>query len=131
MHQRRQLKPGYFILEGSNSFATVYFFYYFYFFMQQAYGFGNRANLLLAAVNVGAVYAIIVWQAGKFAQRFGYFNALKVGFVVMIAAMALGLAVHTAAGHVVVMAIMVAGMSFIWPTLEALASEGESPAGLQ
>jgi len=131
MFHRRQLKPGYFVLEGLNSFATVYFFYYFYFFMHEAYGFGNRANLLLAAITVGAIYAVVAWQAGKFAERFGYFNALKVGFAVMIIAAALGLAVHSAAGHIFVMAIMVAGMCFTWPTLEALTSEGESAAGLQ
>jgi len=32
----------------ANSFATVYYFYYLYFFMQQRFGFGNQANLMLA-----------------------------------------------------------------------------------
>ena len=45
----RRLKAGYFTLEGLNSFATVYYFYYFYFFMQTEFGFGNKANLALAA----------------------------------------------------------------------------------
>ena len=79
----RRLKTGYFILEGLNSFATVYYLYYFYFFMQTVFGFGNQANLALAALN-GAVYAVMAWQGGKFAQRFGYFTALKVGFVIMM-----------------------------------------------
>ena len=47
----RRLKTGCFVLEGLNSFATVYYFYYFYFFMQTVFGFGNRANLMLAALN--------------------------------------------------------------------------------
>ena len=125
----RRLKTGYFILEGLNSFASVYYFYYFYFFMQTMFGFGNKANLLLAALN-GAVYAIMAWQGGRFAQRFGYFTALKIGFVVMMAALAVGGQLHSAGGHILVMAVTVVGLCFTWPTLEALVSEGEEPAGL-
>src|SRR5215831_10063297 len=81
----RRLKTGYFVLEGLNSFAVVYYFYYFYFFMQKVHGFDNKANLVLAAVN-GGTYAVCAWWAGKFAQRAGYFTALKLGFFVMFAA---------------------------------------------
>jgi MFS family permease len=126
----RRLKSGYFVLEGLNSFATVYYFYYFYFFMQTVYGFGNKANLALAALN-GAVYAVMAWQGGNFAQRFGYFTALKTGFVIMMGALAVGSQVHSAGGHIVVMAVTVVGMCFTWPTLEALVSEGETRAGVQ
>jgi len=126
----RRLKSGYFILEGLNSFATVYYFYYFYFFMQTTFGFGNTANLALAALN-GAVYAVMAWQGGNFAQRFGYFTALKAGFVVMMGALAVGSQLHSAAGQIVVMAMTVVGMCFTWPTLEALVSEGETRAGVQ
>ena len=35
MHLRRH-KTGYFVLEGLNSAATVYYFYYFYFYMEQS-----------------------------------------------------------------------------------------------
>ena len=63
----RRLKSGYFILEGLNSFATVDYFYYFYFFMQTVFGFDNKANLWLAALN-GVVYAVgcivyCIWSA--------------------------------------------------------------------
>ncbi len=126
----RRLKTGYFVIEGLNSFAVVYYFYYFYFFMQKAHGFGNRANLMLAALN-GATYAACAWWAGKFAQRFGYFTALKVGFGIMMGALGTGLLVHSAAGHISVMLCTVVGMSFTWPTLEALVSEEEPAAGLQ
>jgi len=126
----RRLKAGYFILEGLNSFATTYYFYYFYFFMQTAFGFGNKANLALAALN-GAVYAIMAWQGGNFAQRFGYFTALKTGFVIMIGTLVIGSQLHTASGHILVMAVAVVGMCFTWPTLEALVSEGETRAGVQ
>ena len=71
----RRLKNGYFALEALNSFTTVYYLYYVYFFMQTTFGFGNKANLLLAALN-GAIYAVMARQGGKFAQRFGYFTAL-------------------------------------------------------
>jgi predicted MFS family arabinose efflux permease len=126
----RRLKTGCFVLEGLNSFATVYYFYYFYFFMQTVYGFGNKANLALAALN-GAVYAIMAWLGGNFAQRFGYFTALKVGFVIMMGTLVIGSQLHSASGHIVVMAVTVVGMCFTWPTLEALVSEGETRAGVQ
>src|SRR5208282_1812517 len=114
----RRLKTGYFILEGLNSFASVYYFYYFYFFMQTVFGFGNKANLALAALN-GAVYAVMAWQGGNFAQRFGYFTALKVGFLTMIVALAIGSQLHSAGAHILVMAMTVVGVCFTWPTLEA------------
>ena len=126
----RQLKTGYFIVGGLNSFATVYYQYDLYFFMQSAFGFDNRANLELAALN-GALYTVGSIVGGKFAQRVGYFPALKLGFVVMIAAMAAGLGLDSARGQILVMAMMVIGMCFTWPTLEALISEGEDPAGVQ
>ena len=59
----RRLKTGCFILEGLNSFGTVYYFYYFYFLMQTEFGFGNKANLALAALN-GVVYALMAWLGG-------------------------------------------------------------------
>jgi predicted MFS family arabinose efflux permease len=126
----RRLKTGYFLLEGMNSFATVYYFYYFYFYMQKAFEFGNKANLTLAALN-GATYAVFAWWGGRFAQRYGYFNALKLGFGLMIASLALGARLTTASGQIATMLGTVIGMCFTWPTLEALVSEGESPAGVQ
>jgi predicted MFS family arabinose efflux permease len=126
MHHRR-LKLGYFVLEGVHSFSTVHYFYYFFFFMQSAYGFGNKANLVLAALN-GLVYAAGSWQAGKLAQRWGYFSALKLGFGIMAGALAVGLFVDSWLAQSAVMLVTVVGMCFTWPTLEALAAEGETPA---
>ena len=125
----RKLKTGYFVLEGLNSFATVYYFYYFYFYMQQVFGYGNKANLLLAALN-GATYAVGAWWGGKFAQRHGYFTALKLGFGLMMGALLVGLGLTSATGQILVMTATVVGMCFTWPTLEALVSEGETPSGL-
>jgi predicted MFS family arabinose efflux permease len=126
----RRLKTGYFVLEGLNSAATVYYFYYFYFYMEKVFGFGNKANLCLAALNGGA-YALLAWGGGRFAQRFGYFTALKIGFGVMAGALGVGSQLQSAPGQIVVMVAVVAGMCFTWPTLEALVSEGEPRAGLQ
>src|ERR1041384_1173670 len=126
----RRLKTGYFVLEGLNSFAVVYYFYYFYFFMHKAHAFDNQANLILAALN-GGTYALCAWWGGRFAQRAGYFTALKLGFFIMLAALAAGPFVHSAASHIAVMVLTVIGMSFTWPTLEALVSEEEPPGGLQ
>jgi predicted MFS family arabinose efflux permease len=125
----RRLKIDCFILEGLNSFATVFYFYYLYFFMQHEYGFGNRANLELAAAN-GLIYSFAVWQGGKFAQRSGYFSALKLGFFIMAGALAVGARLHTVLGQIAVMVATILGMCFTWPTLEALVSEGETPADL-
>jgi predicted MFS family arabinose efflux permease len=127
---RRNVKTGYFILEGLNSFATVYYCYYLYFFMAKAFGFGNRANLSLAALN-GFICIFAAWWGGKFAQRFGNFTALKLGFFTMGAALTCGIFVQSVPGQIVVMAVMLIGMCFTWPTLEAMASEGETSAGIQ
>jgi MFS family permease len=124
-----RLKTGCFVLEGLNAFATTLYFYYLYFFMHQRFGFGNKANLLLAAAS-GFVYAVAVFLGGKFAQRAGYFTALKLGTAVMIATLAVGASLDSAAGHVLVMMVTTVGMCLTWPALEALVSEGETPASL-
>lgn len=127
---QRQLKTGYFVFEGLNSFGTTFYFYYLYFFMQSAFGFGNKANLGLAALN-GLIYMVASWWGGRFAQRFGYFTALKLGLGVMIGSMIAATQINSALGQVLVMCVMTTGTCLTWPTLEALVSEGESPAGLQ
>ena len=126
----RKLKPGYLVVEGLNSLATTYYFYYLYFFMEQRYGFGSQANLALAAFN-GAVYMMGAWGAGQFAQRFGYFTALKIGFATMLVGLAAGPQAGTAAAQIAATGVIVLGMSFTWPTLEAMVSEGETRSGLQ
>jgi predicted MFS family arabinose efflux permease len=130
MLTRRQLKAGYFALEGLNSFGTTYYFYYLYFFAQKSFGFDNKANLALAALN-GGIYAVAAWWGGRYAERAGYFTALKTGFAIMLASLLAGIAVQSAAGQVLVMCGTVIGMCFTWPTLEALVSHGESRHGVQ
>jgi predicted MFS family arabinose efflux permease len=127
---QRQLKTGYFVLEGLNSFASVYYVFYLYFFMQKAFGFGNKANLVLAASN-GMIYMVGSFFAGRFAQRFGYFKSLKLGLVVMILGLCAGIRSDSSGGQIAVMAVVVIGMCFTWPPLEALTTENEPPAGVQ
>ena len=54
------------------------------------YGFDDKHNLLLAGF-LGFIYIFAAWQAGKFAQRAGYFTALKLGFSIMAVSLAGGL----------------------------------------
>ena len=111
-------------IEGIGSFAATFYFTYLYFFFRDLYGFSDRQNLLLAA-GVGAVYVVGSWQAGRFAQRRGCFTALKVGFGVVTVGLAVGLLLHSLIGQIVVACAVNFGVCFIWPSLEALVSEGD------
>jgi predicted MFS family arabinose efflux permease len=125
----RRLKLAYFTLEGLGSFATAFYFYYLYFFMRHQFGFTSKDNLAFAALT-GLVYVFFSWQAGRFAQRCGYFNALKLGFSVMVLALAVGSQLNSATGLMLVTAALTIGQCFLWPTIEALVSEGEDATGL-
>ena len=114
-------------IEGLNSFATVLYFNYLYFFMRARFGYDDRQNLALAAW-LGLVYAVTAWQAGKLAHRLGYFNTLNLGFGVMLAGLGLGAICSTAPGQMVAASLISVGMCATWPTLEAMVSEGETPA---
>jgi len=126
---RQKTRFSCFTLEGLNSFATVLYFNYLYFFMRDRFGFGNKRNLALAAF-LGLVYTISAWQAGKFAQRRGYFNTLKIGFGLMAISFAAGLIFKCLSAQILVGALVTIGTCCIWPTLEALVSEGEMAARL-
>jgi predicted MFS family arabinose efflux permease len=129
MTATQKIKFSCFTLEGMNSFATVLYLNYLYFFMRDRFGFYNKHNLALAAF-LGFVYTFAAWQAGKFAQRRGYFFALKLGFVLTILSLAAGLIFSSAAAEISAAAGVTIGTCFVWPTLEALVSDGETPARL-
>lgn len=125
------VKRGVFVLEGLNSFGLTYFFYYFYFFTHKKFGFDNKANLVLAA-GLGLVCMVAAVYGGRFAQRAGYFAALKVGFVTMLASLSVGFFLKDiVAGHIAVAVVTTIGMCFTWPTFEAMVSEGETYESLQ
>lgn len=126
---QRKLKIGYFALTWLNIYATAYYGNYVFFLLRKQYGFGNADNLLYAAL-AGLLYVFGAWYAGNFAQKRGYYFALKIGFSVMAASLAIGLALDTALGQLFVLLAWTFGMCFTWAILEALASEGEDRKGL-
>jgi MFS family permease len=126
----RKLKGGVFALEALNSLATTYFFYDIYFVMRDKFGFHAVQNLLLAA-GIGAVYAISAVMAGRFAQRFGYLTSVQVGAAIMAACFLICSQIESLAGTLALIGLADVGLSFTWPALEALMSEGEPPLRLQ
>jgi len=122
-------KAGYFLLEGLNAFAAAYYFNYQFFFLRDHFGFGNRCNLLASALH-GLIYVCAAWFGGQFAQRHGYFTALRLGFGGMGLALAIGSLLSAAIGQLVVLAGWTLAMCFTWPTLEALISENETDQAL-
>lgn len=125
----RHLVNGYFIVEGLNSFATTLFFYYLYFFMRRTHGFSEYENLVLAA-SIGCVQGVGSIIGGRFAQRRGYLSALKVGTLIMALAVAFTTASNALAFHCAIIFVSVFGMTFTWPALEALVTEGDAPQRL-
>jgi predicted MFS family arabinose efflux permease len=118
-------KTVFFVLEGLNALTTSYFYSYVFFLLRDRYGFGNLGNLLAAALG-GFVYIFAAWQGGRFAQRFGYFTALKTGFGGMAVCLMLGALVPSLPVLLLVLAGWTAAVCFTWPTLEALVSDGVS-----
>ncbi len=116
-------------IEGMGSFATALFFNYLYFFMRAEHGFSNKDNLALAAL-LGLIYTFGSWQAGRFARRYGYFTALKLGFGIMLVCLVVGSQLSSATGQILAALFTSLGMCLIWPTIEALVSEGETPEGV-
>jgi predicted MFS family arabinose efflux permease len=126
VNARRQHQLLCYTIEGFNSFGTVFFTTYLYFLLHQKFGFGDMANLAVAAL-LGLVYAVAAWQGGKFGQRHGNITALKLGFGIMAASYLFAAQMQTAWGQIVAACFMAWGMCFTWPALEALISEGETP----
>ena len=64
------------------------------------------------------------WQGGRFAQRFGYYQALRLGFGGLIAFMLLGAMLPSLPALLLVYVGWTATVCFTWPALEALVSDG-------
>ncbi len=126
----RQVKTGIFVLEGLNSLGTVYYFYYFYFFLAEKFGFGDRQNLLVAALT-GGTYMLSAILGGKYGQRRGYFRALRFGYAVMAVSLFASAWVSTLPAYLFLLVTCTFGMCFTWPNLEAMVSEQEPPLRLQ
>ena len=125
----RALKTGCFVLEWLNVYAVCYYFNFVFFHLRAEYGFGNKENLLFAALN-GFLYIFGSWFGGKFAQARGNFASLSVGFSILAVAMACGLGAASPVAHTLVMVGWTLGVCFTWPALEALAAESSSRTGL-
>jgi MFS family permease len=126
---RAQLKSGYFLLTWLHIYAAAYYGNYLFFHLRKDYGFGNRENLLYAAI-IGLIYIPGSWYGGQFAQRGGYFNALKLGLGVMAIVLGASAFLHGLAVETTAMALWTVSICFTWAPLEALASHGESRRGL-
>ena len=122
---RRQNKLFFFVFEALGSLSCGYYGYYIFFLLRDRYGFGNIGNLGVSALQ-GLIWALASWQGGRFAQRFGYFTALRVGLIGMTTALLAGVWLHILIAQLAVTVVWTASACFVWPALEALVSEGET-----
>ncbi len=127
---QRKLKAGYFALAAVNTVVTSYYLNYLFFFLRDRFGFGNRENLAVAALN-GFIYIFGAWQGGRFAQRRGLLTSLKLGCGGLALLMAAGGLLDSVPGQIGVLIGYSLVLPLIWPALEALVSENESRAGVQ
>ena len=123
----RSLKVGVYVLTALSSVASSYYLNYQFFFLHDQFGFGNRANLWVAALH-GAVYVLAAWQGGRFAERYGYITSLKLGFAGLSLCMAAGMWwSHSAAATLAVIVVYTLVLLLIWPGLEALMTADVPP----
>ncbi|NLD92071.1 MAG: MFS transporter [Fibrobacter sp.] len=115
-------KKLFYLVEGLNSFAVVYYTNYIFFFMKHEFGFGDFENLLLAALN-GFVYAIGSWQGGKFAQKFGNVKSIAIGICGIITALLFGLLFNKLPVQLFAYIVYTFSVCMIWPALEAIVSD--------
>ncbi len=136
---REQAHPklGLFILEWLNALGSAYYFNYLFFYMRDHFGFGNRNNLLITAL-YGFVYVFAAWHAGRIASKKGYFKLLRIGFSGVCLSMILGGLIPHFFGYsrtaemmqFVIVVFWTLSLCTTWPTLQSLASRGESPETL-
>lgn len=122
-------KRVYFVLEGLNAFACSYYFNYLFFFLRDAFNFSNRENLAVCALH-GLIYAFASWQGGKLVEKIGRKKAMRIGFLGMSVALLAG-GMYPKIGFLfVVLAGWTISMCLIWPSIESLISENETPTTL-
>ena len=126
---RSRFNRGVFLLEGLNAIATGLFFNYLFFFLKSEYGYTNRQNLLVGALN-GLIYVPFALYGGKLGQKRGYLFALNLGFALMAVSLIGGAFAKSAAAVLVAMSVWTVGMCFTWPNLEALACDHQPPEAL-
>jgi MFS family permease len=121
----RGLKNRVFLIEGLNGFATSLYFNYLFFYLTAHFGMSSAGNLFFCAAN-GFVYMFASLFGGRWAQKHGYFNSLRLGFITVIC----GITLSAFATHpwmlMIFMLTWTIGICFTWPVLEALTSEHET-----
>ncbi len=127
MNPAKKFRNACYTIEGINSFAVTFYLNYIYFYFRDRFGFDDRQNLELAAL-IGVVCIFAPLGAGKFANRFGYFLTLKIGFIVMAAGLTIGSQFDSITVSIFATCAVMAGTSCIWPVLEAFVSVGSNPA---
>ncbi len=123
----RQLKSWYYALTACNTVASAYYLNYLFFYLHDRFGFGNRGNLLVAALH-GATYILAAWFGGRFAQARGYLTSLAVGFTGLALCTGVAYFVDAPLGQVLLVVPYTAVLLLTWPALEALVIEHEPPA---
>jgi predicted MFS family arabinose efflux permease len=121
----RQLKRWYYGITAFNTIASAYYLNYLFFFLHDRFGFGNRGNLLVAALH-GATYIFAAWFGGRFAEARGFLTSLAVGFAGLAVCTGLGFFLDTRLGQVLLLVPFTVVLLFTWPALEALVIEHES-----
>src|SRR5258708_6860446 len=124
-----RFKIGIYTLEALNTLGCAYYGNYVLFLLRDQYGFGNLHLLALGAGH-GLFYRLPSFFGGKFGQRRGYFNSLRVGFTGMAVSLAAAAFAPSLAGQLIAFVCWTVSMCFTWPMLEALASEHEPATAL-
>jgi MFS family permease len=121
----RGLKNRVFLIEGLNGFATSLYFNYLFFYLRDKFGVSSAGNLLFCATN-GFVYMFASLYAGRWAQKHGYFNSLRLGMTTVICGLTASAFATQTWMLMIFMLTWTIGVCFIWPVLEALSSEHET-----
>jgi Major Facilitator Superfamily. len=111
-----------YLIELINCYAAIYYSNFLFFYLQRTFGFGEKENLLTAALS-GFIYVIGAWQGGKLTQRYGCISLLYLGCFGVILSLSLGLVFTTPTAQVMVFCLWTVGICFIWPALETVISE--------
>lgn len=121
----RGLKNRVFLIEGLNGFATSLYFNYLFFYLKNQFGVSSAGNLLFCAAN-GFLYMFASLYAGRWAQKHGYFNSLRVGMITVICGLTASAFSPSIWMLLIFMLTWTTGVCFTWPVLEALTSEHET-----
>jgi predicted MFS family arabinose efflux permease len=120
----RQLKACCYGLTAVGTVATSYYLNYLFFYLRDRFGFGNRENLMVAALH-GSIYIFSAWACGRFAERRGYLTSLMLGFGGLFLCMLAGLTFDSVPGQAAALVGYSIVLLLIWPAMEALTTAGE------